>query len=102
MSGLNPNTGNEKMDEAYNRLSLYVESFEGFTQFYDYFFKIVRTDDKEVLNKWLLKVLYVNLKQTPQPKKHKFDVLLERVSVENKAMLESWLENKLKEVGGEL
>ena len=95
MSGLNPNTGNEKMDEAYNRLSLYVESFEGFTQFYDYFFKIVRTDDKEVLNKWLLKVLYVNLKQTPQPKKHKFDVLLERVDEVKRQQLEAWLDKSL-------
>ncbi len=95
MSKLNPNTGNEKMDEAYNRLSLYVESFEGFIQFYDYFFKIVKTDDKEVLNKWLLKVLYVNLKQTPKPTKHKFDVLLEKVDENKRQQLEAWLDKSL-------
>lgn len=102
MSGLNPNTGNDKMDEAYQRMAMYVDSFEGFVEFYNYFLKQVKTDNKEVLNKWLLKVLYVNLKQAPKPDKHKFDVLLEKVSVENRATLESWLENKLKEVGGEL
>lgn len=101
MSGLNPNTGNDKMDEAYQRMLMCVSTFEGFVEFYNYFLKVVKTDDKEVLNKWLLKVLYVNLEQTPKPTKHKFDVLLEKVSVENKAMLESWLDNKLKEVGGE-
>lgn len=99
MSGLNPNTGNEKLDEAYNRLSLYVENFEGFVEFYNCFLKVVKTDDKEVLNKWLLKVLYVNLEQKSTPNKHKFDILLENVTVENKAMPESWLDNKLKEVG---
>jgi hypothetical protein len=94
---LNPNTGDAKMDEAYQKMFIYTSGFDSFEQFYNYFLKQVTTDDKDYLNKWLLKVLYVQMKQT---KKHKFDELLEKVSLENKAQLESWLDSKLKEIRG--
>jgi len=90
---LNPNTGDAKMDEAYQKMLIYTSGFDGFEEFYNYFLKQVTTDDKDYLNKWLLKVLYVNLKQT---KKHKFDELLEKVSAEGRTQLESWLDNELK------
>lgn len=97
MMELNPNTGDNKMDEAYDKMKVHVAGYKDFESFYNYFQKIVTTDDQGHINKWLLKVLYVDLKNK---EKHDFDKLLEQCSAENAQQLKTWLDNKLKEVGG--
>ncbi|WP_320034814.1 hypothetical protein [Halarcobacter sp.] len=69
---LTPQTGDNKMDEAYQRMVAHISSFDEFPQFYDYFLKQLKTDNQELLNKWLLKVLFVELKR-----KHPFDEMIE-------------------------
>lgn len=95
MSILNPNTGNERMDEAYAKMQMYVSAFADFESFYNYFLKIVKTDDKKILNKWLLKVLFIDLKYTNNAL-HPFDKLLTCVDENKKKELEAWLVNSLK------
>jgi len=56
---------------------------------------IVKTDDVEKLNKWLLKVLFVNLKYD----KHDFDKLIDIVDDAKKQELQNWLSNSLKKQG---
>ncbi|AXH14356.1 hypothetical protein CP985_05700 [Malaciobacter mytili LMG 24559] len=89
-----PNTGNDKLDRAYNNLSMHISAYNNFEEFYNYFQRIVKTDDKDVLNKWLLKVLFVQMKYN----KHPFDELTELVNNENAAKLKDWLDNELKKV----
>lgn len=96
MSILNPQTGNEKMDEAYKKMLAHTSGFESFEQFYNYFLKQVTTDDKEKLNKWLLKVLFVELKR-----EHPFDEMIKVLKSKepDKANnLITWLNNTLFEV----
>lgn len=93
-----PNTGDEQLDRAYNNLGTHISAHNSFEEFYNYFQKIVKTDDKEVLNKWLLKVLYVQIKATNE-NKHDFDLLLEKVTPVNRSNLESWLKVQLQKVG---
>jgi len=92
---LTPQTGNEKMDQAYMNMQTHVDSFEKFDEFFNYFEKIVKTDDKAVLSKWLLKVLFVQMKY----RKHPFDELLEKVEPGKKVQLKKWLEDNLRKVG---
>ncbi|BAK73734.1 hypothetical protein [Arcobacter sp. L] len=64
------------------------------------FNKIVKTDDKDRLNKWLLKVLFIEFRYGRTSQKHDFDILLERVSLRDKEKLENWLKEKLEKVRG--
>lgn len=98
MNILNVNTGDEKLDEAYRNFQVHVSSFDKFTEFQNYFNKIVKTDDKETLNKWLLKVLFIEFRYGRTQSKHDFDILLERVSSEKKEQLENWLKDNLEKV----
>lgn len=89
---LAPSTGDKKMDEAYGRLSLHVKKCKTFDEFLQHFKYIVKTDDTEVLNRWLLKVLYVTMRREEE---HRFDKLLRLVDDTKKAEIESWLESAL-------
>jgi hypothetical protein len=100
MNILTVNTGDEKLDEAYRNFQIHVSAYDKFAEFQSYFNKIVKTDDSEKLNKWLLKVLFAELKYGRTNQKHDFDILLERVSPEKKATLEKWLKDILEKVGG--
>lgn len=91
-----PNTGDEKLDEAYKRIQMYVESFDTFPKFEKYFNEIVQTDDMKRLNKWLLKVLFVQMKYT----EHDFDKLIRLLSDENAEKIKQWLDSELKKVEG--
>ena len=53
MNILTVNTGDEKLDVAYKNFQVHVSSFDKFAEFQNYFNKIVKTDDKDRLNKWL-------------------------------------------------
>jgi len=83
-------TKDKKMYEAYERMTAHVDSFERFEEFYNYFLKQVTTEDKEKLNKWLLKVLFVELKR-----KHPFDELIDLVDSDEKETLKIWLDSSL-------
>lgn len=99
MSLLTPNTGDEKMDKAYANLQEHVNKCKTFDDFLMHFKYIVKTDNLEVLNKWLLKVLFVNMKQTPN-EKHDFDKLLESVNDTEREQLHEWLRVSLEKKGG--
>jgi hypothetical protein len=99
MNILAVNTGDEKLDVAYKNFQVHVSSFDKFSEFQNYFNKIVKTDDKERLNKWLLKVLFIEFRYGRTQSKHDFDILLERVSSKDKEALEKWLKDKLEKVG---
>lgn len=92
---LTPQTGDEKMDEAYIKLSAHIECFDTFPAFLDYFAGLTKDVDKLNLNLWLLKVLYVMMKQTP---KHPFDRLLESVNDDKREQLKKWLRDNLEKV----
>jgi hypothetical protein len=94
------NTGDAKLDEAYKNIQVHICSFDKFVEFESYFNSVVKTQDKEVLLKWLLKVLFVEFKYGRTQNKHDFDILLERVSSKDKEVLENWLKDKLEKVGG--
>lgn len=83
---------NKKIKLAYDRLHIHISAFEDFTEFESYFNDIKRTKDDKELNRWLLKVLFLKLKED---KKHPFDLLLEKVSIQDKTKLEFWLKDKL-------
>lgn len=99
MNILNVNTGNEKLDEAYKNIQVHICTFDKFVEFESYFNSVVKTDDKEVLFKWLLKVLFIEFKYGRNQNKHDFDILLERVGSEQKLKLEMWLKDNLEKVG---
>ena len=98
MNILTVNTGDEKLDEAYRNFQVHVSSFDKFTEFQNYFNKIVKTDDKDRLNKWLLKVLFIEFRYGRTTQKHDFDILLEKVELEKKEQLEKWLKDNLEKV----
>ena len=100
MNILAVNTGDEKLDVAYKNFQVHVSSFDKFAEFQAYFNKIVKTDDKERLNKWLLKVLFIEFRYGRAQVKHDFDILLEKVSSEKKETLEKWLKDNLEKIGG--
>lgn len=85
-------TGDAKLDKAYENMKAHVMTFDDFESFFNYFLKIVKTNDKEYLNKWLCKVLFAEMKY----RKHPFDELLELVNEEKKAELEKWLLDNIK------
>ncbi len=86
-----PKTGDEKMDKAYQNLQVHITKCKSFDEFFQHFNYIVKTDNKEVLNTWLLKVLYVQMKQ-----KHPFDVLRDSVDDKKKKEIETWLNESIK------
>ncbi len=92
-----PQTGDDKMDEAYQHMQVHVSSFDNFDSFHNYFKSIVKTDDNEKLNKWLLKVLFVNLKQ-PNNSQHNFDRLLDAVDEIKRKQLQDWLKSNLDKI----
>lgn len=97
------NTGDDKLDQAYKNIQVHISTFDTFEGFYPYFVDIVKTDDHEKLNKWLLKVLFVELKFGRNEVKHDFDILLESLDAKNKNNLSLWLNeslNKLNKEGG--
>lgn len=94
MSLFQPNTGDKKMDEAYANLKVHIDRCKTFDEFVQHFNYIVKTKDTEVLNKWLLKVLYVNMRLDNNPI-HDFDRLLESVDEAKKQELIAWLGNAL-------
>ncbi|AXX89382.1 hypothetical protein CKA55_12505 [Arcobacter suis] len=101
MNILSVNTGDAKLDEAYKNIQVHICTFDKFIEFENYFNSIVKTDDKEVLLRWLLKVLFVEFKYGREQIKHDFDILLERVSPSDKELLERWLKEKLEKVRDE-
>ncbi len=92
---LSVNTGDAKMDKAYVKMQEHVSKCKNFDDFYMHFNYIVKTDNLEVLNIWLLKVLFVNMKYD----KHDFDKLLESVDDLKKQELRNWLSASLKKQG---
>ena len=99
MNILTVNTGDEKLDVAYKNFQVHVSSFDKFAEYQNYFNKIVKTDDKERLNKWHLKVLFIEFRYGRAQDKHDFDILLEKVSSEKKEQLKKWLSDNLEKVG---
>jgi hypothetical protein len=89
------NTGDKKMEEAYMKMQDHVSKCKNFDDFYMHFNYVVKTDDYEHLNKWLLKVLFVNMKYD----KHDFDKLLDSVDDLKKQELRNWLSASLKKQG---
>lgn len=98
MNILTVSTGDAKMDEAYKNIQVHICTFDKFIEFESYFNSVVKTDDKEKLFKWLLKVLFVEFKYGREQIKHDFDILLERVGSEQKLKLEKWLKDNLEKV----
>lgn len=98
MNILNVNTGDEKLDEAYKNIQVHICTFDKFIEFESYFNSVVKTDDKEKLFKWLLKVLFVEFKYGRQQIKTDWDILLERAQPEQKLKLEKWLKDNLEKV----
>lgn len=88
-----PQTGNEKLDKAYANFQEHVDKCKTFDVFLQHFKYIVKTDNLEVLNNWLLKVLFVNMKQSRE--KHDFDRLLEAVDENKRTELSAWLKANL-------
>lgn len=93
---LAPNTGDAKMDEAYGRLKEHIRRCKTFDEFTMHFSFIVKTDDVEVLNVWLLKVLYVLMRREDE---HEFDRLLRLVDDEKAGTLRAWLKESLAKFG---
>lgn len=96
-----PQTGDEKMDAAYQKMYIHVAGYEFFEQFETYFNKIVTTDDKNKLNRWLLKVLFVDMKYKPKEEtkseiESKFSKLLSLTDQATKNNLNKWLDEQLK------
>lgn len=88
------NTGDKKMDDAYMRMQEHVSKRKTFDEFSMYFSHIVTTDDPEKLNTWLLKVLFVQMKQVPK-ELHDFDKLLSYLDPIKKKEMEVWLQLNL-------
>ena len=86
---------NKKIKLAYDRLHIHISAFDDFSEFESYFNDIKKTSDDKELNKWLLKVLFLKLKED---KKHPFDLLLEKITSHEKKKLEKWLEDSLNKI----
>ena len=86
---------NKKIKLAYDRLHIHISAFDDFSEFESYFNDIKKTQDDKELNKWLLKVLFLKLKED---KKHPFDLLLEKITSHEKKKLEKWLEDSLNKI----
>ena len=86
---------NKKIKLAYDRLYIHISAFDDFSEFESYFNDIKKTSDDKELNTWLLKVLFLKLKED---KKHPFDLLLEKITLHEKEKLEKWLEDSLEKV----
>lgn len=95
MSLFAPNTGDKKMDEAYMHMQEHIGKCKNFDDFFMHFNYIVKIDDKELINKWLLKVLFVSMKYA----KHDFERLCDSVDEIKKQELQNWLDTSLKKQG---
>lgn len=104
-------TGNEKLDTAYNNLSSRIDLCNDAEEFITFFYKTVKTEDKEIINKWLLKVLFVQIKYVQSNIKQKdkqeldeltkeFMQLCSLLNKEQKAKVESFVKNNLEKVKG--
>lgn len=80
MKFFKPNTGDEQLDEVYIKMQVHITSFDTFAKFEKYFMDVAETEDMKRLTKWILKVLFVQMKFN----KHPFDELMESLS-EDKA-----------------
>jgi len=98
MSLFTPQTNNKQMDEAYARLNEHVKRCKTFDEFLQHFMYIAKSQDPDVLNKWLLKVLYVLMRRENE---HEFDRLLRLVDDTKKAEIRHWLESALAKFGGD-
>lgn len=92
------NTGDEKLDEAYKNIQVHICTFDKFIEFESYFNSVVKTQDKEVLLRWLLKVLFIEFKHGRSQIKTDWDILLEKASPDKKQQLEKWLKDNLEKV----
>jgi len=88
-----PQTGDEKMDEAYKKVASMVDKFEEFGQFFDYFHSEVKTDNTDYVNRWLLMVIFGHLKH-----QHPFDRVYDAADDKTKVKLRAWLEGHLVKV----
>ena len=59
---------NKKIKLAYGRLHIHISAFDDFAEFESYFNDIKKTQDDKELNKWLLKVLFLKLKEDKKKK----------------------------------
>lgn len=98
MNILTVSTGDAKLDEAYKNIQVHICTFDKVVEFESYFNSVIKTDDKEKLLRWLLKVLFIEFKYGRQQIKTDWDILLERVSPSDKEKLENWLKEKLEKV----
>ncbi|CAM3513001.1 hypothetical protein [Arcobacter aquimarinus] len=98
MNILTVDTGNKKLDEAYKRMQVHICTYDKVDEFMNYFNSITKDAKEDELLKWLLKVLFWEFKYGRTNQKHDFDILLERVSSDDKAKLEKWLKEKLEKV----
>lgn len=99
MNILTVDTGNTKLDEAYKRMQVHICTFDKVDEFMNYFNNITKDTKEDELLKWLVKVLFWEFKYGRTDKKHDFDLLLEKISIENKEKLESWLKSELEKIG---
>lgn len=98
MNILSVNTGDAKLDEAYKNIQVHICTFDKFVEFESYFNSVVKTQDKEVLLRWLLKVLFIEFKYGRNQIKTDWDILLEKASPDKKQQLEKWLKDNLEKV----
>lgn len=98
MNILSVNTGDKKLDEAYKNIQVHICTFDKFIEFESYFNSVVKTQDKEVLLRWLLKVLFIEFKYGRNQIKTDWDILLEKASPDKKQQLEKWLKDNLEKV----
>ena len=88
-----PQTGDEKIDEAYKKVAAMVDKFESFSQFFDYFHSEVKTDNTDYVNRWLLMVIFAHLNH-----QHPFDRVYDAATEEKKVKLKGWLGEQLNRV----
>jgi hypothetical protein len=103
MNILTVNTGDAKLDEAYKNIQVHICSFDKFIEFESYFHSVVKTQDKEVLLRWLLKVLFVEFKYgratiSEKQEKHLFDLILDKSKPEDREKLKQWIDATAKKL----
>lgn len=98
MNILTVSTGDAKLDEAYKNIQVHICTFEKFIEFESYFNSVVKTQDKEVLLRWLLKVLFIEFKYGRPQNKHLFDMILEKSKPEDREKLEQWIDATAKKL----
>lgn len=102
---LNPNTGDERLDTAYKNFSIHASAFKSFEEFENYFNSIIKTDNAEYLNKWLLKVLFAHFKVEQNSTKLdeltiEFIQMCSYLKAEEKTKVTAWVKANLEKVKG--